>query len=89
MTPKADSGNGGIFYLFNSGSSSITLESCIISDAGAGIDGGIGKIGGTSSTVTIKGLTLTNAYALAGNGGVFYIDVTGLATVTMERTASL
>ena len=41
-TPRAQSGSGGIFHIDNTGSTTLTMTRCTITDPGANINGGVG-----------------------------------------------
>lgn len=69
-------GSGGIFFVQNTGTTTLTMTSCTITSPGANINGGVGQIGGSLATVKLTTVTISNAYALSGSGGVFKIDAT-------------
>ena len=52
------------------------MTDCEITSPGANINGGVGQLAGNIATVTLTGVTISNAFALSGSGGVLKIDAT-------------
>jgi hypothetical protein len=74
--PRANGGDGGMFYLTNTGTSSIILTTSNIYNAGASNNGGIVKLAGTTSLVNFITCYIYNTYAGNGNGGIIKADST-------------
>ena len=81
---RAMRGDGGVFYLSNTGDTTITMNPLTLTRTiAAAENGGIARIAGAAVTISITALSIETCEAIGKSGGGFYFANSGQTQFTI------